>query len=373
MSYSDTEVTKALRAALAQQLADEGHVRSPEWRSAVEETPRHVFVPIFYRQVRGQWESATADDAGYFDAVYGNSALTTQVTDGAATSSSSMPSLMVQMLEGLDVEDGDKVGEVATGSGFNGALISHRVGDKNFWTMEVDSNLTRLAEARLGEIGYSPTVVAGDARDGFPGDQTFDRLIVTCGFDLFPYALAGSVRQGGVIVCPLGWGNVRLVVGRDGKLEGNFLAGGSYFMKAREEGSTGAVPYPGEPESISERSAVIGISGLEADGFGFVQSLALGEVGEATELDDKGEPIGYRTWSRDGSWAHVLGDRVRQGGPRHLWDAVEKAHAWFTEHGSPARERFGATITPGGQRFWLDEPGQAVPLASRPTGQEWMK
>jgi hypothetical protein len=44
------------------------------------------------------------------------------------------------------------------------------------------------------------------------------------------------------------------------------------------------------------------------------------------------------------------------------------AHVWFTEHGSPARERFGVTVSPGGQRFWLDEPGRAVPLATRPSG-----
>lgn len=369
MSNPDTKATKVLRAALAQQLAEDGCLQSSEWKSAIEETPRHVFVPIFYRQTQGKWTSVTADDAGYFEAVYGNTSLTTQVTDGRPTSSSSQPSLMVQMLEGLGVEDGDKVGEVATGTGYNGGLICHRVGYKNFFTMEVDSTLTRLAKARLREVGYYPTVWAGDARNGFPIDVVLDRLVVTCGFDTFPYPLTSSVRPGGVIVCPLGWGNARLIVGEDGTLEGNFLAGGSYFMKVREEGATGGVPYPGEPDSLTERESALDLAELKGEGFRFVQSLVLPEVGDANEVDGNGNTTGYRLWGRDGSWAHVEQNIVRQGGPHRLWDAVEESHAWFESHGHPSRERFGVTITPGGQSFWLDEPGQLVPVTGGVTTQ----
>ncbi|MFD7440072.1 hypothetical protein [Streptomyces sp. NPDC059909] len=189
-------------------------------------------------QVRGEWEEATAGDPGYFDAVYADRSLTTQVTDNVPTSSSSQPSLMIQMLEGLGIEDGDRVGEVATGTGYNGGLVCHRIGDKNFWTMEVDADLAQLAKARFDECGYHPPVVTGDAREGFAGALSLDRLVVTCSFDRFPYALARSVRRGGIIVCPLGWGNARLTVHGDGTLQGNFLAGGSYFMRAREDGGT---------------------------------------------------------------------------------------------------------------------------------------
>lgn len=361
MSYPDTPVTKALRAALAQQLWDEGNLRSSQWRSAVEETPRHVYVPAFYRQTGGEWTSVGSDDLGYFDSVYSDAALTTQVTDGRATSSSSQPSLMIDMLEALDVEDGHKVGEVATGTGYNGGLICHRVGDKNFITMEVDPKLSRLAKARFNECGYSPVVVAGDARAGFPGNPALDRLIVTCGFDTFPYELAHGVRQGGVIVCPLGWGNARLEVRAGGVLEGNFLTGGSYFMKAREEGTTGSVPYPHDSGPVQERTTTIDHDLLKSENFRFVQSLALGEFDGATEMDGDGSATGYRIWSRDGSLAHVEGTTVRQSGPRRLWDAVEEAHSWFESHGHPPRDRFGATITPHAQHYWLDEPDNHTP------------
>jgi protein-L-isoaspartate O-methyltransferase len=366
LSRPGDEAMKALRVALAQRLTDDGILRSPGWREAVEETPRHVYVPVFYRQVKGEWESVTADSPGYFDAVYGNEALTTQVIDGRATSSSSQPSLMIDMLEALGVEDGDKVGEGATGTGYNAGLICHRVGDKNVITIEVDPTLSRIAEARLHQCGYSPRVVAGDARNGFPGDPELDRLIVTCGFDVFPYALAKGVRQGGVVVCPLGRGNARLVMGKDGVLEGRFLAGGSYFMQAREAGTTGSVPYPHDAGPFTVRMAGIDLSLLNGEVFRFVQSLVLGKFGEATELDEEGNAIGYRIWTPDGSLAHVEGSKVRQAGPRMLWNALELAHSWFESHGHPSRDRFGATITPHDQFHWLDEPGSPVPSVPAP-------
>ncbi len=361
MSRPDDQTARALRTALAQTLADDGSLRSPEWRRAVEETPRDVYVPLFYRQAKGEWESVTAKSPGYLDAVYGDRALTTQVTDGRSTSSSSQPSLMLDMLEGLDVEDGHTVGEVATGTGYNSGLICHRVGDGNLITIEVDATLSRLAETRLRACGYAPRVVAGDARQGFPGHSALDRLIVTCGFDAFPYPLARGMREGGVVVCPLGWGNARLVMNGNGVLEGRFLARGSYFMKARDEGGTGNVPYPRDAGPFTGRTAEIGHGGLNGEMFRFVQSLVLGEFGEATELDDDGNTAGYRIWTPDGSLARVEGTKVEQAGPRELWTTLERAHSWYASHGHPSRDRFGATISHDRQSYWLGEPGSALP------------
>ncbi|WP_328462012.1 protein-L-isoaspartate(D-aspartate) O-methyltransferase [Streptomyces sp. NBC_00448] len=365
MSRPDHQATRTLRAALAQQLADDGSLRSPEWRRAVEETPRHLYVPVFYRQVKGAWDPVTAESPGYFDAVYGNEALTTQVVNGRATSSSSQPGLMLEMLEALGIEDGDRVGEGATGTGYNGGLICHRVGDRNFITIEIDARLSRLAEKRLRADGYSPRVVAGDARKGFPDNPMLDRLIVTCGFDVFPYALARGVKHGGVVVCPLGWGNARLVMGAGGVLNGRFLAHGSYFMKARDEGGSGSVAYPRDAGPFTGRTAGIDHNVLDVEMFRFVQSLVLGEFGEATELDDDGNSVRYRVWTGDGSVARVEGAKVRQAGPRKLWDTLELAHAWYEKHGHPSRDRFGATITRDRQSYWLDEPGSPLPACVR--------
>jgi hypothetical protein len=58
----------------------------------------------------------------------------------------------------------------------------------------------------------------------------------------------------------------------------------------------------------------------------------------------------------DGSWACYSGHTVRQGGPRRLWDIAEDAHQQWQDLGRPSRARFGLTVEPHRQEFWLDDP-----------------
>ncbi|MDQ3153712.1 MAG: hypothetical protein M3R63_19035 [Actinomycetota bacterium] len=46
--------------------------------------------------------------------------------------------------------------------------------------------------------------------------------------------------------------------------------------------------------------------------------------------------------------------RIRQFGPRKLWDEVEAAYRWWADAGSPAVDRWRFTVTPEGQRVELD-------------------
>ncbi len=117
----DTPPAPTLRGALAAHLAEIGTLTDPAWRSAVEVVPRHVFVPEFHRQQpSGEWETVTEATPDYLTDVYADMSLTTQLTDGRPTSSSSQPDLMLTMLEVLSVEDGMTVLEIATGSGYTG-------------------------------------------------------------------------------------------------------------------------------------------------------------------------------------------------------------------------------------------------------------
>jgi hypothetical protein len=51
--------------------------------------------------------------------------------------------------------------------------------------------------------------------------------------------------------------------------------------------------------------------------------------------------------------------RVFQFGARRLWDEVGAAYEWWAARGRPGHERFGLTVSPEGERVWLDEPGDA--------------
>ncbi|MEU9896733.1 hypothetical protein AB0H67_24870 [Streptomyces phaeochromogenes] len=134
------------------------------------------------------------------------------------------------------------------------------MGSENVTTVEVAAELAELAKARLRKAGWKPTVFATDRRAGHPAGAPYDRLIATCGFDGVPHAWIEQVRPGGVIVCPVGWGIVRLDVGGDGTASGRFLPSASYFMSVRAADETGAVPYPEVPNALDERCTALDVS-----------------------------------------------------------------------------------------------------------------
>jgi protein-L-isoaspartate O-methyltransferase len=166
--------------------------------AAFEQTPRHVFVPAFYtpseRRAAGTLVCAqdTEDADEWLDTVYRNEALLTQHravnsdVEGVPTSSSTWPSAMAVMFERLRVQDGDSVLEIGTGTGYNAALLCHRLGDSHVTSIEIDPELTRQARGRLADLGHHPTLISGDGTAGAPDRAPFDAVIATCAVSHIP-------------------------------------------------------------------------------------------------------------------------------------------------------------------------------------------
>lgn len=124
------------------------------------------------------------------DLVYSPVTLTTALADWGthqvAVSSSTKPDLMLRMLETLDVQDGHRVLEIGTGSGYNAALLAHRLGDDQVFSIDVDHELVDAARRRLDRIGRRPTLITGDGVNGLPEHAPYDRIIATCSVPAVP-------------------------------------------------------------------------------------------------------------------------------------------------------------------------------------------
>lgn len=361
---------------LADTLGDEGTLHDPAWRAALEATPRHLFVPRFYvQQPDGEWSETASEAPDWLDAVYQDQPLITSLAttpngNQVTVSSSTKPGLMVRMLEALDVNDGHRVLEIGTGTGYNAALLAHRLGGERVFSVDIGTDLVTDARKRLAEMGLAPTLVATNGAAGLPDHAPYDRIIATCSVPAVPWAWAEQVREGGLVLVDLKRsthaGNLVLLRRHTDRLEGRFLPKWAGFMAIRD---TDAAPDHATAVADVEAGAR-STTRLEP-----LPWQALVPWFLAQSRLPHGVTFGYRgagdngpEWAiftaGDGSWCAVGmqadddGSReVRQGGPVAMWDVFEDAHRQWDGLGRPDWDRLGLTVLPGGlHRVWLDEP-----------------
>lgn len=156
-------------------VADQGVI------GAMLSVPRHEFVP------RSQRDMAYADRP-------------LPIGEGQTIS---QPYIVALMTELLELEAGDKVLEVGTGSGYQAAVASH-LADSVF-TIEIIPDLAEQATNRLRDLGYSDVVVKqADGYDGWPEHAPFDGIVVTAAAGHIPPPLVEQLDPGGRMVIPVG-------------------------------------------------------------------------------------------------------------------------------------------------------------------------
>ncbi|MER6916779.1 methyltransferase domain-containing protein [Streptomyces sp. NPDC000594] len=341
------------RHALAQALTDAGDLTDPDWRRAFEEVPRHVFVPYFYAP---SGERVSGDER-WFTAVHEDRSLVTHRTDGAATSSSSQPSLMATMLESLAVADGMNVLEIGAGTGYNAALLAHRLGEDRVTTVDIAEEITGPARERLATAGYRPTVITGDGSLGAPDRAPYDRIIVTCGLSTVPPALLQQLTDDGFLLAPLGNALARIHPTGPGTATGRFLPHGAFFMPLRHTPTDGVPPRRPRLPTGPGRPSTLPAEAIADNHFRFLAGIAVPGLTWQYDLSENGQITGARVWHPDGSIARAHPDTtVTEAGPRPLWGLLEEAHRTYLIADRPAPDDYGITISVGEQRVWLSNP-----------------
>jgi protein-L-isoaspartate(D-aspartate) O-methyltransferase len=188
MDRYDTTDSVGRRQALVDQLVQAGSITTPTLEAAFRAVPRHHFLP---------------DVA--LDLVYHDMAIPTKFEDGIPISSSSQPAMMAVMLAQLDLQPGQRVLEIGTGTGYNAALLATLVGERGqVVTVDIDHELAAMARMRLATAGYDAVqVIGGDGGQGYAALAPYDRIVVTAGaWDVAP-AWREQLTAAGQLVLPL--------------------------------------------------------------------------------------------------------------------------------------------------------------------------
>jgi protein-L-isoaspartate(D-aspartate) O-methyltransferase len=151
----------------------------------------------------------------------------------------SQPYIVGLMSEKLEIEPGDKVLEIGTGSGYQAAILAEM--GMQVYSIEIIPELAAQAAERLEALGYADVRTrAADGYWGWPEEAPFDAIIVTAAPDHVPQPLVEQLKPGARLVIPVGpvgavqtlW---QFTADESGELTAHNLGGVSFVPLTRSE------------------------------------------------------------------------------------------------------------------------------------------
>ncbi len=160
-----------------------GFLTDSKVESAIKLVPRHNFVPDSLQ-----------------DRAYENGPL--PIMNGQTIS---QPSVVARMTEWLNVEEGQKILEIGSGSGWQCAILAKLVGSGQVFTVERHENLSNFARKNLEKSGIkNAQIINDDGRLGLPSKSPFDRIIITAACKEVPKNLLDQLAIDGMLIAPVG-------------------------------------------------------------------------------------------------------------------------------------------------------------------------
>lgn len=102
----------------------------------------------------------------------------------------------------LPLHAGAKILEIGTGSGYQAAILV-ALGVEVF-TIEYNKVLFEKTRVFLPKIGFKPHFFQGDGSKGLAKYAPYDGIVVTAGAPTVPTSLIRQLKDGGVLVIPVG-------------------------------------------------------------------------------------------------------------------------------------------------------------------------
>ncbi|MEL7835098.1 protein-L-isoaspartate(D-aspartate) O-methyltransferase [Fodinibius sp. Rm-B-1B1-1] len=115
----------------------------------------------------------------------------------------SQPYIVAYMTKSLEVEPGEKVLEIGTGSGYQAAVLSELT--PHVYTIEIVKPLGDQAIRRFKILGYHTIQTKiGNGYTGWPKYAPFDKIILTAAPQEIPQPLIDQLAPGGIMIAPIG-------------------------------------------------------------------------------------------------------------------------------------------------------------------------
>jgi protein-L-isoaspartate(D-aspartate) O-methyltransferase len=170
----------AQRRAMVERLRQRG-ITQPEVLASMEKVPRHLFVP---ESVRAQAYADEVLPLGSGRTLY-------------------EPHVVALMTSLLDLQKGDKVLEVGTGSGYHAAVLARMA--REVYSVEIVPPVASQARQRLQALGYHNVEIRiGDGYQGWADKGPFDAILLSAAPPHIPKPLINQLRVGGRMVVPVG-------------------------------------------------------------------------------------------------------------------------------------------------------------------------
>ncbi len=196
----DTFKHKGLRKKLVEEVRNKG-IKDENVLSALNNVPRHFFM-----------------DSSFLEFAYQDKPF--PIGSGQTIS---QPYTVAFQTELLEVEKGNKVLEIGTGSGYQACILIEM--GARVYTVERIKSLYNKTKVLLEQMNYFPKMFYGDGYKGLPAFAPYDRILVTAAAPYVPEGLLKQLKPGGIMVIPVGAADTqkmqKIIKLKDGSLDIN--------------------------------------------------------------------------------------------------------------------------------------------------------